>query len=78
MDGFCAKYGVETHFSKEVNEVIRQWISKTDEVVYEMVEGKYGRMWCEICIRKGMRTIGIVESDDNGRNFMLNRKESRD
>lgn len=78
IKGFGEKFGITTHFDKEVNDTIVQWLSKSGEVVYVIKERCAGRTvlstWCEVYVRNGSRLVEIVISD-NGRDFCLHKRE---
>ena len=78
VDGFGAKFDVVSHFDERVNAAIKQWVTKTGEVLYVIKDRTIGRStldtWCEVYVRNGSRLIEIVISD-NGRQFSLNEQE---
>lgn len=78
IDGFASHYDVTSHFDDAVNEVIKQWLTKTGEVIYTTKErwvgNRLSNIWCEVYVRNGSRITEIVVSD-TGRDFALNNKE---
>ena len=75
VDGFCARIGADTHFGREVNEVIASWVRKNGTVLYCIQERWIGDCctdsWCEVYVQNGIELKEIVVSDDHGRHYSL-------
>ena len=82
VNGFGVTFGVASHFDKKVNDEIKNWATKSSEIIYTIKERWLGRRvsdtWCEVYINNAGRPIPIVFSDDYGRNFVLRNKEELD
>jgi len=82
VDGFCANFGVESHFTDKVNDAVLSWLNKTGMVIYALKERFHGSRvvdsWCEVYVQNGARLIEVVFYDNNRREFVLIDKQTED
>jgi len=80
VDGFCANFGVESHFTDRVNNAVLEWLDKTGTVIYTLKERFLGSRvvdsWCEVYVQNGTRLIEVVFYDNNRREFILRDKQT--